>query len=145
MRLLALVFALAVAAPAVAQELPQFPKAGPPQPVPDAPCDVALPSSGDWLLGRWVAPQTRFEFGRAKEAILWTMERKGGLNEDFGWDKGAAIEGRVVQVSACTVRLTAGEGDAFVFDGVRTDDGKIFGSATNKAGRNVRFVLRRER
>lgn len=129
--------------PALAQELPKFPKARPPQPLPDATCDVGKADSGDWLLGGWVAPETRFLFTRSGKAIAWTMDRRGGVGE-FGWQEGAVITGTVAAVSACSVRLVAG-GGAFAFEGVLTEDGKIYGYATNKAGNDIRFVLRRER
>ncbi|MGE5547710.1 MAG: hypothetical protein ACM33T_12485 [Solirubrobacterales bacterium] len=134
----------ALALPAAAQELPKFPKAAPPEPTPDPICDTAKPSGGDWLLGRWVAPNTKWSFERAGGAIGWTLERKGSINQDFGWQDGATITGTVDKVSGCTVSLKAGQGD-FLFDGVLTEDGKLYGYAVNKAGQTVRFVLRRER
>ncbi|HSV29500.1 MAG TPA: hypothetical protein VLL76_08070, partial [Candidatus Omnitrophota bacterium] len=57
--------------PAAAEDLPQFPKAGPPQPLPEASCDTALPNNGEWLVGRWVSPQTRWSFARQGQAIAW--------------------------------------------------------------------------
>ncbi len=138
----AVLLALAVS-PALAQDMPKFPKARPPQPLPDATCDVGKADSGDWLLGGWVAPQTRLTFSRPARDLVWTMDRKGGGGE-FGWQEGAVIDGTVAAVSACSVRLVAG-GGAFVFEGVLTEDGRIYGYATNKAGTDVRFVLRRER
>ncbi len=149
MRALALVvLALLSAGTAFAAEddggnLPQFPKIRPPQPLPEAACDTTLANNGDWLLGRWVAPQTRFEFSRAAPAIQWSLDRKG-TSDEFGWQSGAIITGTVTTVTGCTARLSAG-GDAFVFEGVLTDEGKLYGYATNKAGAAVRFVLRRER
>ncbi len=145
MRRLAVAVVLALAAvPALAQELPKFPKARPPQPLPEATCDVDRANSGDWLLGGWVAPQTRFHFSRPGKDIVWTMDRKGG-GDEFGWQEGATIDGRVAAVSACTLRLVAGPDGAFTFEGVLTEGGMIYGYATNKAGDAVRFVLRRER
>lgn len=132
-----------LAAPAAAQELPHFPKASPPQPLPDPPCDAARPDGGDWVIGNWVGPQTRLRFTRTAEGIRWTLDRKGAGGE-FGWQDGATLDGRVTAASACTLRLEAG-GGAFVFDGVRTEDGRIYGFATNRAGATVRFLLRRER
>ena len=154
--------------PALGQELPKFPKARPPQPLPEATCDVDKADAGDWLLGGWVAPETRFQFSRTAKGIVWTMDRKGAGGE-FGWQDGAVIDGRVATLSACSVGLVAGEspqtngmpakpagespqvdrpgdgGAAVTFEGVLTEDGKIYGYATNKAGNDVRFVLRRER
>lgn len=135
---------LAAAAPALAQELPQFPKVGPPEPLPEPACDTTLPNNGAWLLGRWVAPQMRMEFTRAGEAIAWTLERKGGMNADFGWQDGTQISGGAEKLSGCTATLVAGQG-AFRFEGVLTDTGKLFGFATNRRGEVVRFILRRER
>lgn len=138
------VLSLVAAMPAAAENLPQFPKIGPPEPLPEAACDTALPNNGDWLVGRWVAPQTRWEFTRAGGALAWTLDRKGGLNGDFGWQDGAQISGGVEAVSGCTVTLVAGQG-AFRFQGVLTDGGKLYGFATSRKGEVVRFTLRRER
>lgn len=135
---------LLAAAPAMAQELPQFPKAGPPEPLPEASCDTGLANNGEWLLGRWVAPQAKWEFARANGGIAWTLDRKGGMNQEFGWRDGAQISGTADKVTGCTVHLTAGEG-AFQFEGVLTDGGKLYGFATNTKGERVRFTLRRER
>lgn len=137
--------ALLVALPALAQDLPKFPKAGPPQPLPEPECDIALANNGQWLLGAWVAPQARWAFTRNQAGrIAWTMERKPQADEGFGWQPGAVIEGEVTAVTGCTVALAAGEG-AFAFEGVLGDVGRLYGFATNQAGRQVRFVLRRER
>lgn len=141
----ALILALMLAAaPAAAQELPQFPKIAPPEPLPEATCNTTLANNGEWLLGRWVAPQARWEFTRAGEGIAWTLDRKGGANADFGWQDGAQITGTAEKVTGCTVALVAGQG-AFRFEGVLTEGGKLFGYATNRKGENVRFTLRRER
>ncbi|MDA8231873.1 MAG: hypothetical protein M0006_11095 [Magnetospirillum sp.] len=142
-RVAAAFLVLIAAVPAGAQELPHFPKAGPPEPLPEASCDTAQPSNGDWLLGHWVAPQTRFEFARKGAGIGWVMDRKAEA-DDFGWRQGGVIEGKVAEITGCTVRLTAGDDD-FVFEGVLTGEGKLYGYAVNKAGRNVRFLLRREK
>ena len=135
---------LAAALPAAAEDLPQFPKVGPPEPLPEAPCDTARPSTGDWLLGRWVAPQARWEFSRSGEGLAWTLERKGGMNSDFGWQDGAQISGTAEKITGCTVSLVAGQG-AFHFQGVLTESGKLYGFATGRKGDVVRFTLRRER
>lgn len=132
------------AAPAWAEDFPKSPKVGPPEPLPEPICDVSAANDGGWLVGRWVAPQTRMEFVRAGEALTWTMDRKGSINTDFGWRDGAQISGGVEAVSGCTVTLNAGEG-AFRFQGVLTDSGKLYGFATNQKGEVVRFTLRRER
>lgn len=142
-----LITALAVlllAAPVAAQDLPQGPKAGPPEPLPDAACDTGVASDGAWLLGRWVAPQARWEFARADASIAWTLDQKGAVGANFGWREGARITGTVTRVTGCTVALSAGEG-AFAFEGVLTESGKLYGFATNPKGERVRFVLRRER
>lgn len=132
------------AAAALAEDLPQFPKIGPPQPLPDATCDTGLANDGDWLIGRWVAPNTKWSFTRQTQAIGWSLERKGGINEGFGWRDGATITGTVDSVSGCSVVLKAGDG-AFLFEGVLTEAGKLYGYAANPKGEHVRFVLRRER
>ena len=144
MRLIAPLALMLLATPALAQELPQFPKAAPPEPLPDAFCDTKAPNSGDWLLGRWVAPQSRWEFTRKGNAIAWVLDRKGGMNGDFGWQDGTQIDGTVEAVSGCTVTLVAGQG-AFRFEGVLTESGKLFGFATSRRGEVVRFTLRREK
>jgi hypothetical protein len=144
MRILAVLLPVACVMPAAAQDLPQFPKAGPPQPLPEAICDTGAASSGDWLVGRWVAPQTRWEFARKDGGLTWTMDRKGAIAEDFGWTEGTSIGGAVDHASACTVALSGG-GGAFVFHGVLSDGGKLYGYATNRRGETVRFILRRER
>lgn len=144
MRLIAALLLVALATPVGAQELPKFPKAGPPEPLPEPACDTALPNNGEWLIGRWVSPQTKWSFARQAQSIAWTMDRKGALGEGFGWQDGATITGTVDKVSGCTVTMSAGQG-AFVFEGVLTDGGKLYGFATNKKGDHVRFTLRRER
>lgn len=136
--------ALSLAVPAAAQDLPQGPKAGPPEPLPEAGCDTARANDGAWLLGRWVAPQARWEFSRGDTAIAWTLDHKGSVGSNFGWREGARITGAVTKVTGCTVTLSAGEG-AFAFEGVLTESGKLYGFATNAKGDHVRFVLRRER
>ncbi|MCR6630025.1 MAG: hypothetical protein NVV74_08220 [Magnetospirillum sp.] len=140
----ALAAILLAATPALAQELPQFPKIAPPEPLPEASCDTSLANNGEWLLGRWVAPQSRWEFSRSGKGIAWTLDRKGGMNADFGWQDGTQITGTAEQVTGCTVALVAGQG-AFRFEGVLTDSGRLFGFATNQKGDSVRFTLRRER
>lgn len=144
MRPAAFALACLLALPAAAQDLPQFPKIGPPEPLPEATCDTQATNNGAWLLGRWVAPQARWEFVRGDGAIAWTLDQKGGVGANFGWREGAQITGTVTRLSACTVSLSAGEG-AFAFEGVLTDGGKLYGFATNPKGEHVRFVLRRER
>lgn len=138
-------FALLFAAlPAAAQDLPQFPKIGPPEPLPEATCDTARASDGAWLLGRWVAPQARWEFARDAGGIGWVLDQKSSVGSNFGWREGAQITGTVTKVTGCTVQLSAGAG-AFAFEGVLTEAGKLYGFATNPKGEHVRFVLRRER
>lgn len=140
-----LVAALLVAAlPAIAQDLPQFPKEGPPGALPEAGCDTTLASDGQWLLGRWVSPQSHWEFARQGGSLVWSLDRRGGVTGDFGWSSGARLEGTVEAVSPCSVRLTAGGGQ-FVMDGVLSDGGKLFGVAANAQGKTTRFLLRRER
>ena len=141
---LGLVAALPVAAADGDEPFPQFPKIRPPQPLPEATCDVQHANGGDWLLGRWVGPQTALAFSRGGDAIAWVLDRKSAAGE-FGWAAGATIDGKVAAVTACTVHLIAGPDDAFVFDGVLTEEGRLYGTAVNKAGANVRFVLRREK
>ena len=139
---------LGFAVPALAEDLPQGPKAAPPEPLPEAECDTAKSDSGDWMLGRWVAPYSKWEFRRSAAGdLVWSLEQKPDINRSLGWKDGAHIDGKVAAVSACTLRLTAGDNGevAFTFDGVRTSDGKIYGYAMNTSGQQLRWVLRRER
>ncbi|CAA7616458.1 conserved exported hypothetical protein [Magnetospirillum sp. LM-5] len=144
MRLAICLTAMLLAVPALAQDLPQFPKAGPPEPLPEAICDTTIANNGEWLVGRWVAPQTKWEFARKDGRLAWAMDRKGSIANDFGWTDGTQIGGLVDQASGCTVALSGGEG-VFKFEGVLSDGGKLYGFATNKRGEHVRFILRRER
>lgn len=144
MRVVVIALLAVLAFPVAAQELPKFPKAGPPEPLPEPACDTALPNNGEWLVGRWVSPQTKWSFARQGHAIAWTMERKSALSDGFGWQEGTTINGLVDKVTGCTVQMSAGEGK-FVFEGVQTDGGKLYGYATNPKGDHVRFTLRREK
>jgi hypothetical protein len=132
---------------ALAQDLPQGPKAPPPDPLPEPLCDVARPDSGDWLVGRWVMPYGRWEIRRDGKGLTWTLDQKPNINASLGWKDGARLDGRVEAVSACTLRLVGQEGaeTVFSFDGVSTDDGRIYGYAMNRTGQKVRWTLRRER
>jgi hypothetical protein len=138
---------LLISAPALAEDLPQGPKAPPPEPLPDATCDTAKADSGDWLVGRWVAPYSKWEFKRDGQGLTWKLEQKPDINRNLGYKEGTVIGGKVSEITACTLRLTAQENGetAFDFEGVRTEDGKIYGYATNKAGQGARWTLRRER
>lgn len=138
---------LAAAPAALAQELPKGPKAPPPEPLPDATCDTDAADAGDWLVGRWVAPYSKWEFRREAQGLVWRLEQKPDLNKDLGYKQGTVIEGKVESISPCTMHLVAAENGATAFDfqGVRTEDGKIYGYAVNKAGQGARWTLRRER
>jgi hypothetical protein len=142
MRIWMMVAALMLAAvPAAAEDFPRSPKAGPPEPLPEAACDTAKPDAGAWLQGRWVAPMSRWEFtGRE-----FRLEQKAEHAGTSGYKDGTVIAGRVEAVSACSLRLAAGEANNFTFEGVLTEGGKIYGFAANPAGQRVRYVLRRER
>ncbi|CAA7616271.1 conserved exported hypothetical protein [Candidatus Terasakiella magnetica] len=140
--------ALACAAPAwAADELPQGPKAPPPEPLPEAICDTSIASTGEWLLGRWVAPYAKWQFQASPAGLTFAFEQKPDINRALGWKDGATFDGKVAAVSPCSLKLVAGDNGeaAFVFEGVRTEDGKIYGFATNKGGQRARWVLRRER
>jgi hypothetical protein len=148
-RLCLLALCLLTALPAAADgdgddKLPQFPKVRPPSPLPETTCDASRPGGGDWLVGRWVGPQTVLSFSRGANSLAWVLDRKSAAGE-FGWAAGGTIEGIVVAATACTVRLTAGPDGAFVFEGVLTEEGRLYGYAVNKAGADVRFTLRREK
>lgn len=130
--------------PALAQELPKFPKAGPPGSLPEASCDTTLPNTGSWLLGRWVSPHSRWEFIRQGDGMAWILDRKGSVDDGMGWSAGTRIEGAVTALSACSFTLGAGDGQ-FTMDGVLTDGGKVYGVASNTKGNTARFLLRRER
>jgi len=144
MRIITLVAALLLAVPAWAEDLPQGPKAAPPEPLPEPQCDVSKPSNGDWLLGRWVAPLTKWEFLRTANGLVWTLDGKAGVNADFIKQDVVQLNGQISKVTGCTVNLTGGQG-RFEFDGVMTDSGKLYGYAHNPEGQTVRYILRRER
>ena len=61
---------IAFSLPAFADDLPQGAKAPPPEPLPEASCDATKANSGDWLVGRWVAPYSKWEFQRAAAGDL---------------------------------------------------------------------------
>ena len=144
MRVLALALCLCAASPAVAQDLPQFPKVGPPGSLPEPVCDTAMANDGQWLVGRWVSPQSRWEFHRQGTSLAWSLDRKGSVNDGLGWSEGSRFDGIVDAISGCTFTLSAGAGQ-FVMEGVLTDGGKVFGVAANTKGNSARFILRRER
>jgi hypothetical protein len=138
---------LFAASSAMAQDLPKGPKAPPPEPLPDATCDTAKADSGDWLVGRWVAPYSKWEFKRETQGLVWKLEQKPDINRDLGYKQGTVIEGKVTEISACTLKLLGSENGETVFslEGVRTEDGKIYSYATSKSGQSARWTLRRER
>lgn len=139
---------IALSLPAFADDLPQGPKMPPPDPLPEVSCDTAKADSGDWLVGRWVSPYAKWEFRRAAGGdLVWTLDQKPDINRSLGWKEGANIDGKVAAISACTLRLTAGDNGevAFTFDGVKTDEDKIYGYAVNTSGQQLRWVLRRLR
>lgn len=146
MRLSALVLTVVGLAvgPALAEDLPRFPKAGPPAALPEALCDQTQASDGVWLLGRWVSPHSRWEFQRQGQTLVWSLERKGSVDDGMGWSAGTRIDGQVQAVSPCGFTLGAGDGQ-FVMEGVLTDGGKLYATAANAKGKTARFVLRRER
>ncbi len=76
---------LLISTPALAQDLPKGPKAPPPEPLPDAPCDAAKADSGDWLVGRWVAPFSKWQFKRDAQGLVWKLEKKPDLNREMGY------------------------------------------------------------
>ncbi|RAU23502.1 hypothetical protein CU669_03980 [Paramagnetospirillum kuznetsovii] len=139
---------MVLSVPALAEDLPQGPKAPPPEPLPEAICDTSKADAGNWLLGRWVAPYSKWEFIRpASGPMTWTLEQKADLNQSLGWKQGTRIDGRVATLSPCSARLEAGDDGqvAFTFDGVLTAEGKVYGYAMNTSGQQVRWILRRER
>jgi hypothetical protein len=129
-------------APAPVDHLPRFPKAGPPSdPLPEPPCDVSHPSDGAWLIGRWTAPGSRLAFLRRGGAIVWRMEwppRTFGPGTTRGG-------GTVAERSGCTVRFGDTETDGFVFRGLLTGTGDLYGYAAPRHGHDVRFLFHRER
>lgn len=145
MRLPILAALLLLPAIAFAQELPKGPKAPPPEPLPDATCDTAKPDAGDWLLGHWVAPYSKWEFRRDGVAMNWKLEQKADINKDLGYKEGAVLTGKVDELSACSLKFAARDGEqiAFTFEGVRTEDGRIYGFADNGKGQTARWTLRR--
>ncbi len=129
-------------APAPEDHLPRFPKAAPPtDPLPAPPCDTGLSSDGQWLIGRWAAPGSRLSFKRRGAVIDWRM---GWPTNTFG--KGAARGGgAVASVSRCSVRFGTASGDGFVFHGLLTGTGDLYGYAAEPDGQDVRFLFRRVR
>ena len=94
-----------------------------------------------------MAPFTKWEFRRDAQGLVWKLEQKPDINRDLGYKQGTVIEGKVAEISACTMKLVATESGETVFslEGVRTEDGKIYSYAINKAGQGARWTLRRER
>lgn len=135
---------LCLSVPALAQELPKFPKAGPPETMPEPPCDATVANNGDWLVGNWVSPHSRWKFTRQGDGLVWSLDRSGTINDGLGWSAGAHLDGTVGAVSACSFVLDSGNGQ-FVMNAVFTDGGKIYGAAANANGASARFLLRRER
>ncbi|TAN63050.1 MAG: hypothetical protein EPN20_10275, partial [Magnetospirillum sp.] len=91
---------IALGLPAWADDLPRGPKAAPPEPLPEATCDTARADTGDWLVGRWVAPYSKWEFQRAAGGgLVWTLDQKPDINRSLGWKEGARIDGKVAAVS----------------------------------------------
>lgn len=132
--------AMMMAAPALAQDFPKSPKAGPPDAMPDALCDAGQSDTGAWAVGRWVAPQTRLEI----MADGFVLDRKGTMNDAFGWRDGARIQGRIAKVSPCTLELVTMDG-GFTLDAIRTEAGHLFTQARNAKGESLRLTFRRER
>ena len=121
-KLLALL--LVLASPALAQDddLPQFPKIAPPDPLPEAACEgVTQPLQ--WGLGDWVGPTLRLHVS----ATGWTI---GGST---------AKSGSAVQLDACTLALNGENGP--VFTAVRAEDGRMFGAYWTDSGKVQRVTL----
>jgi hypothetical protein len=118
--------------PALAQDLPQGPKLGPPPPLPEAPCDTERADRGDWLEGVWLSPGARWEIRRTAAGLVWRVER--GSDSDSG---------PVGPVSACSVVLR-GAGGAVVLDGVRSGSGAVLAHTPAPDGPGGHWLLRRQ-
>ncbi len=122
-----LVLALLIVSPAFADDdnLPQFPKIAPPDPLPDAACDsVAQPL--EWGLGDWVAAPIKVHV----EKSSWTIT---------GGDKPRS--GTVVQAEPCGIDLSSEQGP--VFAGVRAEDGHLFAALWREDGKVRRMNFKR--
>ncbi len=125
--------------PAVAEEFPQGPKAGPPSPLPHLMCDSLKAKDKTWLRGIWRTPAGVWRFGEG----TWALERRTGYDLGFDWPGQSKITGTITALDGCSVTLTADEG-AFVFEGVHASPDGIFGVATARTGKTLRLTFRRE-
>ena len=106
---LALMLLLAGPAWAGDDDLPQFPKIAPPDPLPETTCtNVANPMA--WALGDWVGPNLRLHV----DSAAWTLS---GL---------VTKTGSTAQLDNCSLALNADQTP--IFAGVRAEDGHMYGA-----------------
>lgn len=122
-------------------ELPHFPKAKPPQPLPEPVCDATRADAGDWLLGHWTGTGVRLEVRRQGAGVVWHLSGDNVASK-FNVSAVNGLSGTATALSPCTVSLSAGAPSAFVFEAVLTEDGQLFGYATDPDGDDIRFSLR---
>ena len=120
----ALALLLLLSGPALADEdnLPQFPKIAPPDPLPETACQgVAQPVN--WGLGDWVSPTLRVHV----EKTAWSISGS------------ASSSGTQVVLEDCRFSLNT-ESDP-VFAGVRAEDGRMYGAYWTAKGKVQRLEL----
>ena len=123
-RLALILLLLSLPAWADDDDLPQFPKIAPPDPLPEAACDQIAHAS-QWGLGDWVGPNLRVHV----EAASWSLNGQ------------TTKSGNSVTLEACSVNLNAES--VPVFAGVRTEDGQMYGVLWTDSGKTQRIKLRR--
>lgn len=105
-------------------DLPQFPKTAPPDPLPDAACDQIAQAS-QWGLGDWVGPNMRLHV----EPAAWSLNGQ------------VTKSGNTITLEACSISLTTDSTP--VFAGVRTENGQMYGVLWTDSGKTQRILLRR--
>ena len=125
-RLTSAILGLALlAAPVWAQQIEKFPKAAPPDPLPETQCDGAV-TPATWGLGQW----------HSKSAKLMVEKGRWHLDSDEGEFSGTAVE-----LTDCAVRLTSSKDGKAVFEGVRDLDNQLYGVLTIGDDRPSRYVM----
>ena len=120
-KLLAILLLLAGPAWADDDDLPQFPKVAPPDPVPDAVCDaVAQPLK--WALGDWAGGSLRLHV----DGAAWTLS---GLVTQSGTSP---------QIEPCG--LTLGETTP-ILAAVRDEEGRMYAVLWTGSGKPRRLIL----
>jgi hypothetical protein len=106
-------------------DLPQFPKIAPPDPLPDAACEtIAKPL--EWGFGEWVNDKVKVHVEKTK----WTIT--GGAKP---------LSGSLVQTQACEIDLSTDQSQ--IFAGVRAEDGHMLAALWDENGKPHRLNLKR--